>query len=121
VRAIGATLLGQIFAESAMPITIREMRPEDARAFLEVRTQLNSRLALIPCRRAISATDAPGDSASATICCFSSADHVLRARFIRLRGSVLSNTAFNDHRPAIGFLNVHLGVMDTKPGLTRDK
>jgi putative acetyltransferase len=36
VRATGATLLGQIFAENAMPTTIREMRPKDARAFLEV-------------------------------------------------------------------------------------
>jgi hypothetical protein len=69
-----------------------------------LRTQLNRRLALIPCRRAIAATDAPGDSASATIRRFSSSGHVLRARFVRSRGPALSNTALNDYRPATGCL-----------------
>ena len=80
-----------------------------------LRIQLNSSLALIPGQRATGAIDALGDSASATILCFSSSGRVPRAPFVCSRGSALATTAVNDHRSATRRLSVHLSVMNTEP------
>ena len=58
--------------------------------------QVNTRLAFRPCRRATSATEAPGRTASSTIRRFSSGDHERRGPLLRpplVLGPVLSKDA----------------------------
>jgi hypothetical protein len=65
--------------------------------------QVNTRLAFTPCRRATSATEAPGRTASSTIRRFSAGDHERRGPLFRLPlvlGVVLSKNALKFRLPS---------------------
>jgi hypothetical protein len=65
--------------------------------------QVNTRLAFTPCRRATSATEAPGRTASWTIRRFSAGDHERRGALFRpplVLGVVLSKDALKFRLPS---------------------
>jgi hypothetical protein len=65
--------------------------------------QVNTRLAFTPCRRATSATEAPGRTASSTIRRFSAGDHERRGALVRpplVLGVVLSKDALKFRLPS---------------------
>src|SRR5215217_4233718 len=100
--------------------TIVPVQTEDlARAVLR---QLNRRFAFIPWRRAISATEAPGQSVSATILRFSSSDHDRRRRFAAAVGEPGTPRAvLNGTGPTITCDNVHQHANGHQPDLIRQQ
>jgi hypothetical protein len=102
-------------ADTIVPAQTEEL----ARAVLR---QLNRRFAFIPWRRAISATEAPGQSVSATILRFSLSDHDRRRRFATavgigepgIRRAVLNDTVPPSH--AIMSISTLMDISPTSSG-----